>query len=96
MEDGFDVCSVWRVKPNSKLRTLLSKELGLLATDEGHVKAKEMIERLPRKWTKPNFSKCDWSASPDYGTKHQEIVDLFIIADDPATGESFLMHESIF
>lgn len=94
--DGFDQCSVWRIKPNSKLRGLLDERNQLLATDHRHVKARELIEKIPRKWPKPDFPNCDWLVSPGYGMKHIEFVDLFIIADDPATGESFLMHEWIF
>lgn len=92
----FDHCSLWRIGPNSKLRKLIDERYELLPASILHPKAQPMIDKLPGRWAKPDFRKCKWFATPDYGKVHMEGVDLFIIADDPTTGESFLMHEWIF
>ena len=96
LSNFIDHCSIWQIAADSKLRTKLNETHQLIRTDPSHSKARFLIESMPKRWRKPDFSKCNWFATLGFGTKHIEGLDLFLIVDDPKSGESIVLHEWVF
>ena len=88
--------SVWRIKRDSPLRAILFEKNELKATDVRHPKAAKLQCSIPNDWGKYPWDRCTWHATPDFGTKHIEGVDLYLIAEDAVTGDMIVLHEWIF
>ena len=92
----IDHRSIWRIKPGSPLRQLLFDKNTLAATNADHPKVPELIDSVPSKWKACRWEDCNWYATPGYGSKHIEGLDLFLVAENPDTGGLVVLHEWIF
>jgi hypothetical protein len=92
----IDHRSIWRIRAGSQLRNILFDNNDLQKTNVNHPKASELMDSLPKTWNKYQWDRCKWHATPGYGTTHIEGLDLYLIADDPATGDVIVLHEWIF
>lgn len=92
----IDHRSIWRIKSGSPLRTVLFETNDLKPTDGNHPKASTLISSAPSVWGKYRWSHCMWHATPGYGIMHIEGTDLYLIAEDPDTGDLIVLHEWIF
>lgn len=92
----IDHRSVWRIKPGSPLRQRLFDTNDLPPTTSQHPKAAELIGSFPKKWGGFPSKGCNWYATPGYGSTHIEGLDLFLVAENPETGELIVLHEWIF
>ena len=92
----IDHRSIWRIKPDSNLCEQLFEKNELGPTDINHPKVGELVNSVPSVWGKYPWSRCTWFATPGYGSIHIEGVDLFLVAEDPDTGELIVLHEWIF
>lgn len=92
----IDHRSIWRIRTGSPLGDALLKNGNLVAANINHPKSSELIDSLPSRWGKYKWDRCTWYSTPGYGTNHIEGVDLYLIADDPATGDLIVLHEWIF
>lgn len=92
----IDHRSIWRIRRGSPLRDRLFGNNELESTNSNHPKAAELIASAPAAWGKHSWDRCAWHATPGYGTRHIEGVDLYLVAEDPDTGELIVLHEWIF
>lgn len=92
----IDHRSVWRITPGSPLRNKLFENNPLKSADRNHPKASELIASVPAMWGKYRWDRCTWHTTPGYGTQHIEGADLYLVADDPDTGDLIVLHEWIF
>ncbi|MEM9412032.1 MAG: hypothetical protein AAGA30_13020 [Planctomycetota bacterium] len=96
LSDFIDHSSIWRINAESELRAKLNEAHDLIPASANHPKAAFLIESIPNSWRKPTFDKCKWFVTPGYGTKHIEGLDLFLVLDDPESGETIVLHEWLF
>jgi hypothetical protein len=73
----------------------LISTFGLVPTNNKHPYATQIFDALPSTWKAPQPSYI-WYASQGFGSVHQEGVDLFLIATDPATGDAVILYNWIF
>lgn len=89
----IDHRSIWRIKSGSPLWDKLVAQNALEPTDINHPMARELIDSVPSYWTKPRWDRCKWHATTDYGIVHMEGTDLYLIAEDPDSGDLTILHE---
>ncbi len=94
--DFIDHRSIWRIKRESEFRGALAECYELIPTTYSHPKAAELIDSIPRSWGIENPKNFNWYTTPGYGSTHIEGSDLFLVADDPETGETIVLHEWLF
>jgi hypothetical protein len=88
--------SLWLVKPGSPLIEKLFAENSMNAVSGSHPKATRLLRSIPLDWPKPDSAKCNWYATPGFGSQHIEGVDLFLVAREPPNGQCIVLHEWIF
>lgn len=91
-----DHASIWRIQPGSPLRQRLFDAYTLEATTANHPEASTFFANIPQQWKHCVEADCNWYATPGYGNGRIEGVDLFLIAENPGTGELIVLHEWFF
>jgi hypothetical protein len=89
----IDHRSIWRIRGGSQLRNALFDNNELQATDANHPKASELMNAAPSSWGEYQWDRCKWRATPGYGVTHIEGTNLYLVADDPETGDVIVLHE---
>lgn len=96
LEAWVDHRSIWLLRADSPLYDRLLKQNPFEPADHQHPMAGRLMESVPSAWGQPRWGQCVWYATPGYGTTFMEGADLYLIAEDPATGEVIVLHEWIF
>jgi len=90
--------SIWLLSENSKLRQKIELSHELEPTTSNHPHSDYLIKSIPDSWRidMQHFDSWIWHATPGLGSKHIKGVDLFLIIDNPESGESIVLHAYIF
>lgn len=94
--DLIDHRSIWYLKSGSPLLTQFTTDGSLETTTFSHPKADELMRTVPWGWPSFDWQACKWYATPGYGSRHIEGLDLYLMAVDPQTGDAILLHECLF
>ena len=94
----IDQRSIWLLSSNSKIRKKIELSHTLERSTPNHPRSAELIDSLPDSWhvKKQNLNSWTWYTTPGYGVKHIEGLDLFLIIDNPDSGESIVLYEWIY
>ncbi|PQO40828.1 hypothetical protein [Blastopirellula marina] len=96
LDAWVDHRSIWRLQATSPLYDRLLEQNPFEPADSKHPMATRLMESVPSDWGQPRWSQWLWYATPGYGTTFMDGADLYLVAEDPATGEVIVLHEWIF
>lgn len=93
---GFlDETKLVSISGHPEIVSQLINDYGLVQTNNKHRHSWQIFDLLPNDWQQPQSSYV-WYTSQGFGSVHQEGVDLFLIATDPATGDAVILYNWIF
>lgn len=92
----FDDQSVWLIEGSSPLLRDLFANNNLEPASPSHPMAGQLLSSIPAEWPMADLGACTWSATPEFGQRHSENVDLYLIVHDPKGGHAFVLHHWIF
>ena len=94
---GFiDHHSIWLIEGSSPLANRLTTSHEFQPATRSHPMADRLISSIPPGWPRPDLSACSWQATPGFGRRHIEGVDLFLVARDENAELLFVLHHWIF
>ncbi len=96
LDAWVDHRSIWRLRANSPLYDRLLEQNPFEPADGKHPMAARLMESVPADWGQHRWSQCLWYATPGYGTTFLDGADLYLVAEDPTSGEVIVLHEWIF
>lgn len=96
LDAWVDQRSIWRLQATSPLYDRLLEQNSFEPADSKHPMVTRLMESMPNDWGQPHWSQCLWYTTPGYGTTFMDGADLYLVAEDPATGQVIVLHEWVF
>ena len=87
---------IWRINGHRDYLDQFIQEERLEKTDSNHARA-QMLSKLARpSWPSRESENWEWFATPNYGKKHLEGQDLFLVARNSEESIAVVLYEWLF
>jgi hypothetical protein len=96
LSGGFDPESIWLIEGQSPLLDRLFANNSFESASSSHPKAARLLSSIPYGWPELNPGECSWYATPGFGSRHIEGVDLFLVMRDETRNISIVLHSWVF